>query len=127
MEEMRVKCDLKIDMLKESIENEQHFAKKLKRENEAKTQEMEKLKLEMRYVEQDFEAFRKRTDEVSDRYCQLIEEQTKNKVGLQEFLGLLDPFNNDVVCGKRDIIRNVIGPSITLRVASRFFRKLRQF
>ena len=71
----------KIGKLRESLENEQCHVKKMQRENEAKEEEIERLKQELVSVEQNVQKTRKHTDEMAERYCQLIEEETKNKVG----------------------------------------------
>ena len=66
--------------LNQELENEACKVKKMQRENDNKQYEVERLKLELRTVEENFETSREQMREMGNRCCALTEQETENQV-----------------------------------------------
>ena len=80
MREAKQQHEDQITNLKQELESKGCKIKEVQRENDNKEYEIERIKLELKTVEENFEASRQNMKELDERCCSLIEQETKNQV-----------------------------------------------
>ena len=96
--------------LKQELEIKGCMIKEVQRENDNKEYEIERIKLELKTLEENFEASRQNMKELDERCCSLIEQETKNQV-LNEKLRLinheLEKVKQDKTCLEKELSESV--------------------